>query len=97
MERAKNMGIWMDHANAHLMEFTTDPIEVHIFTSRSTYQEKHETLNKGESHMHNKDQHQEAAYYKQLADEIIQVGCLPEPGQVKDVWSVAVAADRRER
>ena len=71
MERAKNIGIWMDHANAHLMEFTTDPIEVHIFTSKFTHEEKQETLKKGESHMHNKEQHQEAAYYKALADEII--------------------------
>jgi Lhr-like helicase len=71
MTGAKSMGIWMDHSNAHLMAFT-NPIETTIISSKFTHQEKTEILNKGESHKNNKEQHEQADYYKQLAAEIIQ-------------------------
>jgi hypothetical protein len=48
MKTEKKLGIWMDHANAHLMEYT-DPIVTTIITSDSTHEEKQFTLQKGES------------------------------------------------
>jgi nitrogenase subunit NifH len=59
----------MDHANAHLMEYT-DPIVTQIITSESTHEEKEFTLQKGESFMQRKNQQQEAAYYKAIANSI---------------------------
>ncbi len=35
----KKLGIWMDHANAHLMEYA-DPIVTRVVTSDSTHEEK---------------------------------------------------------
>jgi hypothetical protein len=70
MTTAKNLGIWMDHASAHLSEFTTDPIETKIISSRFTHQEKEQSLHKSENLMHNKEQHEQLAYYKQLAEVI---------------------------
>ena len=35
MTTAKNLAIWMDHSNAHLMEFTTVPVTMNIFHNRS--------------------------------------------------------------
>jgi hypothetical protein len=67
---AKNLGIWMDHSSAHLMEFTIDPIETTTITSRFTHTEKAETMGKSEHVMHNKEQHEQSAYYKKLGDEI---------------------------
>lgn len=70
MSNAKNLGIWMDHSTAHLMEFTTDPIQTNIIESNFTHEEKENSLGKSENLMHNKEQHQEAEYYKKLGDKI---------------------------
>jgi stalled ribosome rescue protein Dom34 len=70
MSTAKNLGIWMDHADAHLMEFTTDPIETKTIESEFTHEVKEQSLGKGEHLMHNKEQHEESAYYKELGNII---------------------------
>ncbi len=70
MTTVKNLGIWMDHSNAHLMELTVSPIQTNIIESNFTHQEKEESHNKGEKVMHNKEQHQQAAYYKALGETI---------------------------
>lgn len=69
MTTEKKLGIWMDHANAHLMEYA-DPIVTKIVTSDSTHEEKEKTLQKGESMMHNKEQQQESEYYKTIGETI---------------------------
>lgn len=69
MTNEKKLGIWMDHANAHLMEYT-DPIVTRVVTSNSTHEEKEKTLQKGESMMHNKEQQQQSEYYKTLGETI---------------------------
>jgi hypothetical protein len=65
----KKLGIWMDHANAHVMEYG-DPIKTNIIVSGSTHQEKEKSLEKGEKMMHNKEKQQQAAYYKALGEAI---------------------------
>ena len=70
MKTTKNLGIWMDHSTAHLMEFTTDPIETKIIGSKFTHEGKANTLGKSEHVMHNKEQHQQSEYYKKLGDAI---------------------------
>ncbi len=66
----KRLGIWMDHSNAHLMELTIDPMKTNTITSTFTHTEKEESLSKNENLMHNKEQQQQSAYYKQLGDAI---------------------------
>jgi len=70
MATTKNLGIWMDHSSAHLMEYTTDPIQTNIIESEFTHQEKANSLGKSENLMHNKEQHQQSEYYKKLGDVI---------------------------
>jgi hypothetical protein len=70
MVTAKNLGIWMDHSSAHLMEFTTDPIETKTIESAFTHDAKEQSLGKSENLMHNKEQHQRSAYYKKLGEVI---------------------------
>ena len=67
---SKNLGIWMDHANAHLIEFTTDPIETTTISSAFTHEAKEESLGKGVGVMHHKEQHQQSDYYKKLGEVI---------------------------
>ena len=70
MANAKNLGIWMDHSSANLMEFTTDPIATKVIESKFTHQAKEISLGKSENIMHNKEQHQQSGYYKQLGEVI---------------------------
>jgi hypothetical protein len=69
MKTEKKLGIWMDHAHAHLMEYG-GTIVTKTVTSDSTHEEKEKTLQKGESMMFNKEQQQEAQYYKVLGESI---------------------------
>ncbi len=60
----------MDHASAHVIELTTDPIDTKVIASKFTHGEKEETLGKSEHVMHNKEQHEQSAYYKKLGEVI---------------------------
>ena len=70
MAKVKNLGIWMDHSDAHLMEFTIDPIQTQIIASGFTHQDRENSLGRSENQMHNREQHQQAEYYKKIGDEI---------------------------
>ncbi len=69
MASEKKLGIWMDHPNAHLMQYA-DPIVTKIISSDSTHEEKEFTLQKGESFKQRKNQQQEASYYNSIAISI---------------------------
>ena len=60
----------MDHSSAHLIEFSMDSKESETLTSNFTHEQKEKTLGKNENLMHNKEQHQQAEYYKNLAESI---------------------------
>ena len=70
MEQVKQLGIWMDHSNAFLMDLTDDTIVEKTVTSEFTPYEKEFSLEKSERMMHNKEQHDEASYYKKIGDVI---------------------------
>lgn len=70
MTTAKCLGIWMDHSSANVMEYTTDPIETKTIESTFTHEVKEDSLNKSEYLMHNKEQLNQAAYYKKLCEII---------------------------
>ena len=71
METANKLGIWMDHSNAHLMEFTADPITTKVILSSFTHEQKEQSLGKSERLMHNKEQHEQSEYYKKIAQAIL--------------------------
>ena len=66
MTATNDIGIWMDHSSAHLMEFTVDPIETKTIDSAFTHEEKEHSFEKSEKVMHNKENHQQKEYYKKL-------------------------------
>jgi len=70
MKAAKNLGICMDHSNAHIIEYTHDPTETKTIESKFTHEAKEQSLSKNENLMHNKEQHQQASYYKELGNII---------------------------
>ena len=62
----------MDHQNANLIEFTTDPMETKTIHSKFTHAAKEKSINQGENKMHTKEKHQQAEYYKELGKVIHQ-------------------------
>lgn len=80
MKAKKNLGIWMDHSAAHLIEFTIEPLETKTILTKFTHQQKVQSLGKSENLMHNNEQHQQSEYYKKLGeiiknyDEVILFG-----------------------
>ena len=67
MTKSKNLGVWMDHASANLMEFAA--AEMETVTIESNYSHDHDS-GKNENLMQNKHQHQLAAFYKEITEAI---------------------------
>jgi|ERR1035437_2589073 hypothetical protein len=70
MKEIKQIGIWMDHSNAFLMELSNDTIVEKMIVSEFTQKEKELSLEKNEKFMHNKEQQLQLSYYKKLSDII---------------------------
>ena len=70
MNNEKKVGIWMDHASAHIMPFTTEISTTQTVTSKFTHYEKEHILSHGESQMHNAEQHMQGDYYKKIGEII---------------------------
>jgi stalled ribosome rescue protein Dom34 len=70
MKKQKNLGIWMDHSIANLIDLNAQK-KSHSISSEFTFDTKEEALNKSEKGMHNKRQHMHEAYYKEIADAIL--------------------------
>ena len=71
MKANKNLGIWMDHSTANLIDLDSKKSK-HSVSSKFTFSTKEEALNKSESLMHNKEQQMNEAYYKKIAYEILK-------------------------
>jgi len=70
METQKKLGIWMDYANANLIDLNSKKKSYSI-ASKFTVSTKEEALRRSEKSMHNKRQQMHEAYYKEIVDEIL--------------------------
>lgn len=71
MKPQKNLGIWMDHSTANLIDLNSKK-KSHSITSEFTFDTKEDALTRSESLMHNKRQQMHEAYYKDIANEILK-------------------------
>jgi hypothetical protein len=67
MPKEKKVGVYLDHANAHLVEYIDGTNESKIVGSKFTHEEKEQSLSKSEKLMHNKEDHEQSEYYKTIA------------------------------
>lgn len=80
MKNAKKLGIWMDHSRAHLMEYSSENALTTTIESPYTQDVKGEMMGRNEHVMHQKEQHLQADYYKNLGflikeyDEVLLFG-----------------------
>ncbi|OYU80692.1 MAG: hypothetical protein CFE23_08195 [Flavobacterium sp. BFFFF1] len=70
MKTLKKLGIWMDHSNANLIEFSDEVKPTRTISADFDNRDMEETLQRSENEMHNKQQHKQGSYYKDLAAEI---------------------------
>ena len=70
MTTEKKLGIWMDHSNARLMEFTTIDGQEKVVDSELTSPGKEHSVGSSENVIHNKEHHQQSEYYKKLGEAI---------------------------
>ncbi|MFT4535827.1 MAG: stalled ribosome rescue protein Dom34 [Saprospiraceae bacterium] len=70
MKLKRNLGIWLDHSNAHLMEINTKK-DKRTIKSNFSSEIKEEALNRSEDIMHNKEQQMHEAYYKHIGKAIL--------------------------
>jgi hypothetical protein len=70
MVTQKNLGIWMDHSTADLIDISANK-NIHSISSEFNADTKEEALSKSEKGMHNKRQQMHEAYYKEIADKIL--------------------------
>lgn len=71
MENIKNLGVWMDHATAELIDLDAES-KNNLIESDFTYDTMEKVLQKGESQMHNEEQQMDEAYYKKIGDEVLK-------------------------
>jgi len=71
MDKKKNLGIWMDHSMANLIE-VNEPASSQSIQSDFTHNTESDAIHKSENIMHNKEQQMHEAYYKKIADEILK-------------------------
>lgn len=70
MKSTKNLGIWMDHSIAHLMELKNHNIISSTIESQPIIQGEEQNLKRDESLLHNKEHNQISNYFKKLSDVI---------------------------
>jgi stalled ribosome rescue protein Dom34 len=68
----KSIGIYMDHASAHIIPSTGDPAETTLIESAFTASDKTLTFEHGEKAMHHSQQRDLSAYYKKIGEVIKQ-------------------------
>ena len=71
MSNTNKLGIWMDHSEAHLIEFKKESSPLRIINTTFNHEDKESALNRSEQLMHNKRQQQQALFYKKLGNAIM--------------------------
>jgi hypothetical protein len=71
MKTKRQIGVWMDNKVAHIIKGGNGQ-EIHSqhILSGFTRQQKDHYLNRNENLMHNKEQHEQLKYYKEIANAI---------------------------
>lgn len=67
MKTIKQLGIYLDNASANLIDFLNSNAEPKTIESDFDIQDKHETLQRSENEMHNKEQDKQRQYFKKIA------------------------------
>ncbi|MEO8234135.1 MAG: hypothetical protein ABI549_01870 [Flavobacterium sp.] len=70
MEAIKKAAVYMDHFKANIIEYTNIATVIKVIKSEFNHFEKEKILQKGESHLHNKEQDMQDIFYKNIREEL---------------------------
>ena len=71
MKSSKQLGIWMDHSTANIMELSNDKVVTVTLDSIPAFPDKMEDLRMDERLIHNKEQNEESDFYEKLSRVIL--------------------------
>ena len=72
MKTEKKLGIWLDHSQAHFINYHSESEKIETIESDFTHFEKEKSLAKSESGMHNKEQQELGTFFKKIATVIVK-------------------------
>ena len=72
MKAERNLGIWMDHSSAHLIDSDGESMGLKEITSAFNHVIKEETVEKSEKEMHHKENNEQLAFYKEIEKAITE-------------------------
>lgn len=67
----KKLGIWLDHQQAHMMEYTPIQSDTEMSSITNLHLNDEAGVNQNENVVHKKEQRDQAGFYKKLADKIV--------------------------
>jgi len=71
MRKSKQLGIWMDHSIAHLMDFNLDAITQTVIQAEYTHLEKTEDMTRSEQSMHTKEKQHLTAFFNKIGNIVL--------------------------
>lgn len=71
METQKKIAVFLDHFTANLFEYIVTTHLIKTIKSNFNPEEKNNILHKGESHLHNKEQHLQHQFYTEISNNSI--------------------------
>jgi len=71
MKTEKKLAVYLDHSEAHLINYDADSENLETINSDFTHFEKEKILSKSESGMHNKEQQELSNFFKKIAKVIM--------------------------
>lgn len=71
METTKKIAVYMDHFMANIIEYSNSAETLKTIKSEFNHFEKERILQKGESHLHNKEQDFQKEFYVKLREELL--------------------------
>ena len=71
MENQKKIAVYLDHFSANIIEYGKTAQVVQNIKSEFNHIEKLKILQKGESHLHEKEQQLQLQFYKEISDHSI--------------------------
>lgn len=71
MENRKKIAIYLNHFTANIFEYTTKANLIKSITSALNQLEKQKILQKGESHLHHKEQDLQLQFFKEVSNSSV--------------------------
>lgn len=97
METIKKIAIYMDHFTANIIEYKKTASFIKTIQSDFNHIEKEKIIQKGESHLHNKEQDLQNKFYMEISDNSVDYSqiLLFGPTTAKTEFKNVLANDNR--